>query len=242
MVKTDRKRTANSEAVSLRGAGAAGAGVPEGSGRVLEVAAGGAGLGVGGEREAVGEDQRAGGRRCLCDGSARSLGSAAAGSAVSGVMGFIGDGEVRGAGGWRRLGRTSRPAAIAARTAARPPATRISSRAGMSQHSVAFTVTAIGPAPARRTRPRTSSSQEPNSLAAHRSCTDSKNARSTRPTASSRDAKMIRWPERTAGVCVATFAPGHQDRLPVPAAVQVRRADHVQLRPAGRRRTRGRAG
>ena len=97
-----------------------------------------------------------------------------------------------------------------------PPVTRISSRAGMSQHSVAFTVTAIGPAPARRTRPRTSSSQEPNSRDAHRSCTDSKNARSTRPTASSRDAKMIRWPERTAGVCVATFAPATSTVSPFP--------------------------
>src|ERR1700690_487133 len=60
VVKTDKKRRPM-RGGSLRGVGAAGAGVPEGAGRVLDAAAGGAGLGVGGEREAVGEDQRAGG-------------------------------------------------------------------------------------------------------------------------------------------------------------------------------------
>ncbi len=113
-----------------------------------------------------------------------------------------------------------------------PPATRISSRAGRSQHSVALTVTAIGPAPARRTRPRTSSSQEAKSLAAQRSCTDSKNARSTRPAASSSEAKMIRWPDRTAGVCVATLAPA--TRIVSPFSRSGRSAERTTPRPASR--------
>src|SRR5215469_5781752 len=44
----------------VRVAGTAGAGVPEGAGRMPRAAARGAGLRVGGQREAVGEDHRAG--------------------------------------------------------------------------------------------------------------------------------------------------------------------------------------
>jgi hypothetical protein len=103
------------------------------------------------------------------------------------------------------------PAAMAARTAARPRPVRISSRAARSQHSSALIDT---DSPVRRTRPRTTSSQEPNTRAAHRGWTDSKNARSTGPVASSRVVKMIRRPDRMAGVWVAIFTPATRIRAP----------------------------
>src|ERR1700722_8902260 len=83
---------------SLRGGGTAGAGMPEGAGRVLEVAAGSAGLGVRGEREAVGEDQRA-------DGRAVGVGGVS-GVGVSGVgVGGVGvGGGARGGGADEVLG------------------------------------------------------------------------------------------------------------------------------------------
>ncbi len=107
--------------------------------------------------------------------------------------------------------RGTSPAAMAARTAAMPRPVRISSRAARSQHSSALMDT---DSPVRRTRPRTTSSQEPNTRAAHRGWTDSKKARSTGPVASSRVVKMIRRPDRMAGVCVAIFTPATRIRSP----------------------------
>ena len=74
-----------------------------------------------------------------------------------------------------------------------------------SQQPVARIETPRGPV--RRTSPRTSSSQEENTVAAYGPWASSKKVASTGPVASSRVRKTTRRPQRTGGVWVATFTP-----------------------------------
>ncbi len=78
--------------------------------------------------------------------------------------------------------------------------------------------------PVRRITPRTSSSQDPNTVAAYGPWTSSKKVASTGPVESSRVRNTTRRPERTGGVWVATFTPATSTSDWLRRAQQVARA------------------
>src|SRR5919107_1207362 len=95
--------------------------------------------------------------------------------------------------------------AMKSATASRPPSCQIPCNVGSSQQPVARSETPCRPV--RRSTPRTTSSQEWNTVAAYGPWTSSKNVASTGPVESSRVRKITRRPERIGGVWVATLTP-----------------------------------
>ncbi len=93
---------------------------------------------------------------------------------------------------------------------------------GSSHAPVARSDTPRGPV--RRSTPRTSSSQELNTVAAYGPWTSSKNVASTAPVASSRVRNTTRRPDRIGGVWVATLTPATSSSL------RLRRARRSGLR------------
>ena len=120
----------------------------------------------------------------------------------------------------------------------RPPCFQASYSAVSSQHPVARSETPRGPV--RRSSPRTTSSQEWNTVAAYGPCASSKNVASTGPLPSSRVRNTTRRPDRIGGVWVATLTPATSSSERLRRRQQVARPGDAERRAASARRSRRR--